>query len=266
MKRNPQSHCAEPITIVKLGGSLLDSRELRASAIDAIASAWHEGRRLVVVHGGGKHVDRMMTRVGLPKIVVDGLRVTDAATLQIVVQVLAGAVNKMLVSELRARGILAAGLSGADGGLVTAAAIDPDTLGYVGAPQKVDRKMLDAMLANGILPLVASIAIGEDGKLFNVNADAIASAIAAAYAPSSLVFLTDVEGVKLPDGEIVEELTAARCQALLESSVVTGGMRPKLRSSLEALEHGVEEVVIAGPSRHATVLADGKGGTHLVAA
>ena len=259
----------EPFTIVKLGGSLLDDVALRASALDAIAAAWREGRKVIVVHGGGKHVDRMMTRVGLPKVVRGGLRVTDAATLQIVVQVLAGSVNKMLVSELRARGIIAAGVSGADASLVTAVQHEPvhgDELGFVGKPLSVDRTIVDAFLGTGVLPIIASIAIGTDGTLFNVNADNVASAIAAAYAPSALVFLTDVEGVLTAEGNVVEELTAANCQALVQSTVVTGGMRPKLLSALEALEGGVEEVVIAGPSRHATVLVDGKGGTHLVAA
>lgn len=257
------------ITIVKLGGSLLDAATLRDSALDAIAAAWRDGQRLIVVHGGGKHVDRMMTRVGLPKVVRGGLRVTDPATLQIVVQVLAGAVNKMLVSELRARGINAVGISGADGALVSAkqhAPVDGEELGFVGQPEEVDATLLDAILAAGMLPLVASLAIGEDGTLFNVNADSVAAAIAGSYPHSALVFLIDVEGVRLADGTIVEELTAARCQALLASPVVSGGMRPKLLSAIEALLSGVHEVVIAGPSRHATVLADGKGGTHLVAA
>jgi acetylglutamate kinase len=258
----------EPITIIKLGGSLLDDPRLRAGALDAVAAAWHDRRRMLIVHGGGKHVDRMMVRVGLPKIVVDGLRVTDAPTLQIVVQTLAGAVNKMLVSELKARGVVAAGLTGADAAIVIASQHPPvggEELGFVGTPERVDRTVLDALLSTSVLPLLGSIAIGSDGRLFNVNADSVAAAVAAAYAPSSLVFLTDVEGV-LAEGSVVEELTAARCQAMLASSVVTGGMRPKLHSALNALDHGVEEVVIAGPSRHTSVLMDGKGGTHLVAA
>lgn len=256
-------------TVVKLGGSLLESAELRAIALDAIVEAHARGERLVIVHGGGKHVDSLLGRLGIPKVVRGGLRVTDARTLEIVVATLAGTVSKLLVRELFARGVKACGISGADGATLTAVLHEPihgDPLGFVGRPSAVDLTLVDSLGAGSILPLVASVAIGESGELLNVNADSAAAAIASAASASRLVFLTDVEGVLDANGTLVESLDRSGCETLLASPAITGGMRPKLLAAVSALDGGVGEVVIAGPSRHTTALIEGKGGTHLVAA
>jgi acetylglutamate kinase len=131
---------------------------------------------------------------------------------------------------------------------------------------RCDPTLLSAVLAAGFLPLVASVALGREGTLLNVNADSAASALAAALGARKLVFLTDVEGVKDENGNVIERLDAREARALLASPAVTGGMKPKLRSAVEALEAGVSEVIIAGPSMHRSALLEGKGGTHLVTA
>jgi acetylglutamate kinase len=256
-------------TVVKLGGSLLDDATLRGNALAAIAAAWNENHNLVVVHGGGKHVDAMMRKVGLPKQTVGGLRVTDDATLPMVVSVLAGIVNKQLVSELHRLGVSATGISGADGESVMAELhpnVEGTDLGWVGQVTEVNPELIRTLVAVGFLPLVGSIAMHSNGALLNVNADAVAAAVAKALGASRLVFMTDVEGVKDEEGRVIEQLGLDSTARMLFSPAVTGGMRPKLESVLSALQGGVQEVVIAGPDRHATVLVDGKGGTHLVAA
>ena len=255
--------------VVKLGGSLLENRDLRHAALEAVATAWSSGKRSIVVHGGGKRIDAMLAALDIPKKVQGGLRVTDAETLDVVVSILSGLVNKTLVAELRGRGIRAAGLSGADGDTLWAEfheAIEGVDLGFVGRVVRCDPTLLSAVLGAGFLPLVASVALGREGTLLNVNADSAASALAGALGAKRLVFLTDVEGVKGADGAVIERIDARAARALLASPAVTGGMKPKLRAAVEALEAGVAEVIIAGPVLHRAALLEGKGGTHLVAA
>ncbi|HEX7581077.1 MAG TPA: acetylglutamate kinase [Thermoanaerobaculia bacterium] len=258
-----------PLSVVKLGGSLLENATMRGQALEAIAAAFTSGERLVMVHGGGKEIDRNLSVLGIPKRMQGGLRITDPATLDVVVKVLSGTINKSLVGQLQERGVVAAGLSGADGGTLFAEfhpPVDGVDLGFVGRVVSCSPALVEAILGAGLLPAVASIALGRDGVLLNVNADSAASALAGALKAQRLVFMTDVEGVKDASGHVLDRLTAAEIRYLLGSSVITGGMRPKLQACLEALEAGVNEVIIAGPERHATVLVDGKGGTHLVAA
>ena len=257
------------LTVVKLGGSLLEDDVLRGAALESIAARFTAGGKLVVVHGGGKRIDAMLARLGIPKRVESGLRVTDAPTLDVVVSILAGLVNKTLVAELRAKGVVAAGLSGADGETLWAEfhpAVEGVDVGYVGRVVFSRPELITAVLDSGMLPLVASVAVGREGMLLNVNADAAAAALAAGLHAERLVYFTDVEGVRGDGGAVVDQLDEKAARALLASSVVSGGMKPKLASCVQALSAGVAEVVIAGPSRHATVLSDGKGGTHLVAA
>jgi acetylglutamate kinase len=252
-------------TLVKLGGSLLEDAALRAAALAAIARRVQAGDALVVVHGGGKRIDRDLAARGIPKRTHDGLRVTDEATLEVVVAALAGTVNKQLVLELAGHGVRAAGLSGADGGTVTAErhpAIDGVDLGHVGRVTGTRADALRALMQAGLLPVVAALAIGPEG-LLNVNADEAAAALAAGVGARRLVFLTDVEGVKDAHGRLLDRIDAAGAQALLASPAVQGGMRPKLRACLSALAAGVEEVVIAGPLSHGSVLAGGPGGSRL---
>lgn len=255
--------------VVKLGGSLLEDVALRASALESIAASWEDGADLVVVHGGGKRIDAALAARGIAKRTHRGLRITDAATLSTVVAVLAGDINKSLVGELHALGVAASGISGADGETLMAAIhppLDGVDLGFVGLVSRANGTLVHAIAHTGFMPVVASLGIADDGTLLNVNADAAAAALAKALGASRLVFLTDVPGLLDADGSLVGTVTPKTAEELIESGVVTGGMQPKLRASIDALEGGVGEVVIAGPEHHHDALRVGKGGTHLVAA
>ncbi len=243
--------------VIKLGGSLLEDAARRAEVLRRIAKAWKRGEALVLVHGGGKHIDAHLARLGIPKRTHAGLRVTDDATLEVVVAVLGGMVNKMLVSELARLDVNAAGISGSDGQTLTAdrhPPIDGVDLGHVGRVRSSDPTLIRAMIAAGILPVVSSVAAGPRGALLNVNADSAAAAIAAGVTASSLVFLTDVAGLLDGNGAVVPSLDADDARALLATNVVSGGMRPKLEAALQALASGVTSIRI------------GEGGTSLVAA
>ena len=235
--------------VIKLGGSLLDDASRRAVALASIAAAWNAGEQIVLVHGGGKHIDASLARLGIAKKTHGGLRVTDDATLPVVVSVLAGTVTKSLVAELTAIGIRAAGISGSDASTLVAekhAPIDGVDLGHVGKVSSSDPTLIMAMLQNGILPVVSSVAQGPAGTLLNVNADTAACAIAQALEANTLQFITDVAGLLDAKGKVVGRLTAKQARAYLASNVVSGGMKPKLEAALHALAGGVESIVIGG--------------------
>jgi acetylglutamate kinase len=257
------------LLVVKLGGSLLDDASKRTTALAAIAAQSNAGRPIVVVHGGGRNIDAALLRVGIEKKTVQGLRVTDASTLEVVTSVLGGSVNKTIVAELASMSVPAAGLSGVDGATLQAEIHPPvegTDLGFVGAVKRSDSSLILTMLRAGFVPVVASLASGPDGTILNVNADAAASAIAVSLGAPKIVFLTDVEGILGLDGEVVPELDQHEASEMLLSAAVNGGMKPKLRACIAAIAGGVDEVVIAGPSRHAMALAGGEGGTCVVAA
>lgn len=252
--------------VVKLGGSLLEDAGPRSRALAAIAASWTSGQNVVVVHGGGKRIDASLQALKIPKKTYRGLRITDPETLDVVVSILSGLVNKSLVAELRSLGVTSAGLSGADGETLWAEfhpRLDGVDFGYVGRVTFSDPRLIRAILGAELLPIVASVALGREGTLLNVNADSAASALAAALGAERLVFLTDVEGVLDAGGKVVEEMGPDAAWGLLNSGAVAGGMRPKLLACLEALKAGVSQVVIAGPERHASALAEGIGGTRL---
>jgi acetylglutamate kinase len=256
------------LTVVKLGGSLLEERSLRVKALGAIAARWTAGKKIVVVHGGGKRIDASLQALKIPKKTYRGLRITDPETLDVVVSVLSGVVNKSLIAELRSLGILAAGLSGADGDTLWAEfhpRIDGVDFGFVGRVTYSNPTLLSAVLGAGLLPVVASVALGREGTLLNVNADSAAAALASALRAETLVFLTDVAGLLDADEKLVPTLDPATAWSLIRSGAVGGGMRPKLLACLDAVHAGVARVVIAGPESHSSALADGTGGTCLAA-
>lgn len=253
---SPQSS-ALAMKVMKLGGSLLDDAARRHDILCAIAGQWNRGDQIVLVHGGGKHVDAHLAKLGIAKKTHAGLRITDDETLPIVVAVLGGLVNKSLVAELAGMGIRAAGISGADASTLVAEPHPPIggvELGHVGRVTGSNRTLICSMLAAGIMPVVSSVAEGPKGTLLNVNADTAASAIAIALRAESLVFITDVAGLLDAKGEVVRKIHADDAHALLQTDVVSGGMRPKLMAALHALGKGVRRIEI------------GQGGTHLVAA
>ncbi|HUP44288.1 MAG TPA: acetylglutamate kinase [Thermoanaerobaculia bacterium] len=235
--------------VIKLGGSLLEDTTRRAVALSGVVAAWNSGQQIVLVHGGGKHIDARLQELGIPKRTHAGLRITDDATLAVVVSVLAGTVNKALVAELTALGVRAAGISGSDAGTLVAEhhpPIDGVELGHVGRVTSANRTLIQAMLTYGILPVVSSVAQGPDGTLLNVNADSAATAIAESLGARALHFITDVAGVLDAQGNVVPRLTLEEGHLFLASEFVTGGMKPKLEAALRALTRGVGSISIGG--------------------
>jgi acetylglutamate kinase len=243
------------VKVVKLGGSLVGQAILPVRGdgqaglpvLQRVANEWRSGEELVLVHGGGQHIDAMLARLGMAKRTHAGLRITDDATLEIVVGVLGGMVNKLIVSELAALGVQAAGISGSDAGTLIAEPhppIDGVELGHVGNVVEANPTLVNALLLCGVLPVVSSIAISKSGALLNVNADSAAAALAAALGARSLQFLTDVDGLLDAAGGVVDTLTPAGAQQLVADGVVHGGMLPKLGAALGAMRAGVGRVEI----------------------
>ncbi|MEQ8772954.1 MAG: acetylglutamate kinase, partial [Erythrobacter sp.] len=221
----------------------------------------------VVVHGGGPQIGDMLRRLGVESTFIDGLRVTDEATAKIAEMVLSGAINKELVGWLAGAGGKAIGLSGKDGGLVTAKKVerttrDPESLiesvvdlGFVGEPAAVDTGVIDTAVAAGMIPVIAPIAPGSDGATYNINADTMAGAIAAALGAARLFLLTDVAGVLDAQGELLSDLTPADIARLKDEGTIKGGMVPKLETCVAAVESGCEAaVVLDGRVAHAMLL------------
>jgi len=238
--------------LVKLGGTLLDTPDSRDRlAVELVAaSKQHE---LIVVHGGGKQMTRYLAEHGIQSRFVNGLRVTTTETLDAVLKVLAGSVNHELVASLNRAGALAVGLSGIDALIAEAEQMDP-ALGAVGRVTKSNPALLHLLTANGYLPVVACVAGDHHGQVYNVNADQMAVACAAAWGASQLVFLTDVEGVLDESRCVRPVLTAQESQRFIDAGVATGGMQAKLNAALTAVESGVEQVHIA-PGAASEILA-----------
>jgi len=233
--------------VVKIGGSTLGTRDTTLADVVALQ---RRGLRPVVVHGGGALISEWLTRHGVPTRFERGLRVTDERTLEVVVAVLAGLVNKQLVAALTAAGGRAVGLSGADGGLLKARRFD-EALGFVGEITEVGTRPLLDLLDGGFLPVVAPIAVewrGEapSGQLLNINADTAAGAIAAALAARWLVFLTDVPGIRDGGGETLPTLSPPRAEELSAAGVIEGGMIPKVEACLRAAAAGCRSVIADG--------------------
>ncbi len=233
----------------KLGGSILDDAAVRARILGQIATAARGGHDVILVHGGGKHLSRRLAQLGMSAHFIDGLRVTDAATLEVAVMVLAGEVNKMLVAEMCLLGCPCVGICGADGWTVRCTPlcgdVDPDKdLGFVGKPSEVTKSLIESLLKSGMVPVISSIALGEDCLLYNVNADQMASACAWGAGSSALVYLTDVAGVLDQNRRLISRLSKGEVEQLRQTGVLTGGMLPKTSASLEALNRGVRSVFI----------------------
>jgi acetylglutamate kinase len=230
--------------LIKLGGTLLDSSESRARMAAGIAGVVARGIETVVVHGGGKQMTRFLTERGVESRFVKGLRVTTPETIDAVLKVFAGSVNHELVASLVAAGVEAVGLSGIDAGIAEAEQMDPE-LGAVGRVVRSNGKPLALLASHGYVPVVACVAGDRQGGIYNVNADQMAVACAAAFGASSLIFLTDVDGVLDGERRILRSLTAAEADCLIAGGIATGGMLAKLNAASAALRAGVGEVRIA---------------------
>ena len=254
--------------LIKLGGTLLDSPELRANLAEQIAAEARRGIEITVVHGGGKQMTRYLAERGIESRFVNGLRVTTPETMDAVLKVLAGSVNQELVAALMAAGAQAVGLSGVDANLVEAEQMDA-ALGMVGRVTRAHPELLDLLVERGYLPVVACVAGSHDGRMYNVNADQMAAACAAAWRADRLIFLTDIAGVLDASGQVQPVLTAEDCQRLIAAGVATGGMQAKLNAAGTALDAGVAEIEIApgaSPAVLARLLHGEPAGTKIVRA
>ena len=242
--------------VVKLGGAALENPTVFQNCARAIADLAKDGHQVALVHGGGVQLTRTLKLMGKQSEFVAGLRITDAETRDAALMVLSGRVNKSLVAALGKFGQPAVGLSGGDGLVFRARKkrTNPD-LGYVGEIVSSDPRWLEAIWKMGAVPVISSIALGFDGEYYNVNADEMASACAAACKADALVFLTDVPGVRGADGTVMRWVTVDQIHALSAESIISGGMLPKLGACREALLNGVKRVRIL-PAEAAQVLPD----------
>ena len=231
--------------VIKYGGSAMEDPELCRQVVADIEMLKLMGVRIVLVHGGGKAINAMLKRLNVPVRFTDGLRVTDDETMEAVQEVLVGHVNQQLVWALNEYGHNAVGISGADGKTLKAEPVDPD-LGRVGRIREVDTNLINTILDDGYIPVVATVGCGPDG-FYNINADVAADKIAEAMGADKLIYLTDVDGLFRDfsdEDSLVAQLTRTETHELLESGTLDGGMIPKIRSVAEALDAGVSEVVI----------------------
>jgi acetylglutamate kinase len=242
--------------VVKYGGHAMGDAELSRQFAADIVQLKLTGINPIVVHGGGPQIGRMLERLQIKSSFEDGLRVTDAATVEVVEMVLAGSINKGVVGDIQRAGGRAVGISGKDGNLCVARKLtrtrrDPDSnieravdLGFVGEPERIDPQVLETILRSDAIPVVAPIGVSEKGETFNINADTFAGAIAVAVQAKRLLLLTDVAGVLDSDGELIGELRLADIEPLVSKGVISGGMIPKVESCAAVVAGGVEGVII----------------------
>ena len=253
--------------LIKFGGHAMGKADyVNAFAAD-IALLDQVGAKPVVVHGGGPQIGEMLKKLQIESSFIDGLRVTDDATISVVEMVLAGSINKTLVAAIASAGGRAVGVSGKDGGLITARklitmakandsaiqkAVD---LGFVGEPSHVDVTVLNALMQHHLIPIVAPVGGGEDGKTYNINADTAAGAIAAALNATRMLMLTDVTGVLDQNGKLISSLKISQAEALIHNGTISGGMIPKVKTCIDAVQGGAEgAVIIDGRAPHALLV------------
>lgn len=253
--------------VVKYGGHAMGDADLAHDFAEDVVLLKAVGINPVVVHGGGPQIGDMLRKLGVESRFVDGLRVTDKATAEVAEMVLSGSINKQIVGWIAGAGGKAIGISGKDGGLVTASKVtrtakDPGSqieqvvdLGFVGEPDAVDTTVIETIVAAGMIPVIAPIAPGKDGETYNINADTMAGAIAAALGAARLFLLTDVTGVLDKSGQLLTDLTPADIARLQLDGTISGGMIPKLETCVHAVEAGCEAaVVLDGRVPHAMLL------------
>jgi acetylglutamate kinase len=257
----------EAIVVVKYGGHAMGEEQLARDFARDIVLLEQTAINPVVVHGGGPQIEAMLKKVGVQSHYAGGLRITDEKTLEIVEMVLAGSINKQMVGYMNEAGGKAVGLCGKDGNMVVArrltrSVVDPDShiekivdLGFVGEPDKVDTTVLTQILGRELIPVLAPVAAAENGGTFNVNADTFAGAIAGALKAKRFLLLTDVPGVLDKSKQLIKQLSVDDARRLIADGTISGGMIPKVETCIDALERGVEGVVILdGKVPHAVLL------------
>jgi len=258
---------ANKVIVVKFGGNAMGKKEYISSFSEDIVLLQQVGMLPIVVHGGGPQIGEMLSKLKIKTEFIDGLRVTDSATIDVVEMVLSGVTNKSIVTAISNAGAKAVGISGKDGNLITAKrlmkmdknsdsnverAID---LGFVGVPEKIDPQVIKALINEKMIPVIAPVGMGEDGLTYNINADTAAGAISASMKASRMIMLTDVSGVLDKNKKLIPELTINEALALIKDKVVVGGMIPKLRTCIDAVEGGAEaSVIMDGTIPHSLLL------------
>jgi acetylglutamate kinase len=253
--------------VVKYGGHAMGEDDLAEMFGRDIALLKQVGVNPVVVHGGGPQINAMLKRLAIQSTFIDGLRVTDAAMVEVVEMVLAGTVNKHVAGLINRAGALAVGICGKDGGMIRARKLtrtkkDPGSnieqvldLGFVGEPEFVDVRVIHALTGAGLVPVIAPVGVGVDGQTYNINADTVAGAVAGALGASRLLMLTDVPGVLDGNGKLVAEMTIADVEAGIAGGMITGGMIPKVENCVEAVRRGAKgAVILDGRQPHACLL------------
>jgi len=261
-----REHSGETV-VVKYGGHAMGDEKVAESFARDIVLLKQVGIDPIVVHGGGPQIGAMLERLKIKSSFIDGLRVTDAATVEIVEMVLSGSINKQIVTAINRAGGFAVGMSGKDGNLIKARKLrrtkkDPGSniekildLGFVGEPYEINPHILDQFEESDIIPVIAPIGVGPEGETYNINADTVAGAIAGAVGATRLLMLTDVAGVLDDTSRLIKEMTVQRAKTLMQSGTISGGMIPKVETCLEAVEQGVEAAVILdGRVKHAVLL------------
>ena len=232
--------------VIKYGGNAMINEELKQQVMEDIVLLWLIGVKVVLVHGGGPEISDTMKRLGKEAKFVDGLRVTDKETVDIVQMVLAGKVNKTLVNLLQMKGGHAVGLSGIDGGIIEAT-MKNEALGYVGEITKIRPQPIEALLEKNYIPVISTVASDRQGNTYNINGDTAAARIAGALGAERLIMMTDIAGIlkdKDAPSTLIPHITVSEAKELYASGVISGGMIPKVDCCIDALEHGVEHVVI----------------------
>ncbi|MBQ2733519.1 MAG: acetylglutamate kinase [Clostridia bacterium] len=234
------------VIVIKYGGNAMINDQLKEQVMEDIALLWLIGVKVVLVHGGGPEINELMNKLGKKAEFVDGLRVTDKETVDIVQMVLAGKVNKSLVTLLQMKGGHAVGVSGIDGGLIEAE-IKDERLGYVGRITKIRPQPVEALLEKNYVPVISTVASDKHGNVYNINGDTAAAYIAGALGAERLLMMTDIAGIlrdKDDPASLIPELTVSEAQALREQGIISGGMIPKVECCIEALREGVKNVTI----------------------
>ncbi|WP_187431581.1 Acetylglutamate kinase [Roseobacter fucihabitans] len=234
---------ADATVVIKLGGHAMGSDAAMEEFARDVVLMRQVGVNPVVVHGGGPMINAMLAKLEIKSEFVNGKRVTDGTTMEVVEMVLSGLVNKRIVQAINRQGGRAVGLSGKDGGLITCTQTDPD-LGFVGTPDVVNPTLLRDLAEKEYIPVIAPLGMGRDGETFNINGDTAAGAIAAALKADRLLLLTDVAGVKNAAGEVVTEITATQIRDMTADGTIAGGMIPKTETALDAIMGGVRAAVI----------------------
>jgi acetylglutamate kinase len=253
--------------VIKYGGHAMGDAELAGYFARDIVLLKQVGINPIIVHGGGPQIGRMLERLQIQTSFVEGLRVTDETTVEVVEMVLAGSINKQIVSDINAAGGTAIGLSGKDGHMIRAGKLhrrvrDSESniervldLGFVGEPETVDPRVLSSLESCGIIPVIAPIGVGAEGETYNINADTVAGAVAAAVGATRLLLLTDVIGVLDEEGQLIPELNPAEVARLIAAGTISGGMIPKIETCLHAVEKGVgASVILDGRVAHSILL------------